>query len=209
LKKITFIKDIVAIMTISICGIGIIAIFFAAMERYQVLVAGTDSDSVLVNLTVSGVISINSPANVSMSPDVVGTGSSTGSVTWTVETNNSDGWKLEVKADASPALDDGSGNSFADYTEATAGVPETWNVSASDSEFGFTASGTHAEAKYSNGTLYEGFEGTTDIKVAEDSSVTSGGGEDITVGFQAEVGSSKTQPQGIYEAVVTATATTL
>ncbi|MDZ7612137.1 MAG: hypothetical protein U5L10_05215 [Candidatus Moranbacteria bacterium] len=205
----TLVKDIVITTTLALCGIGLIAVFFAAMERYQVLVAGTETDSVEVTVTVSGVISISSPADVSLSPDIPGTGSADGSATWKVETNNSSGWKLEVNADASPAMTDGSGNSFADYTESTAGVPENWSVDSADSEFGFSASGDYAESEYSSGSNYEGFEGTSKIQVASDGSITPGGGADTTVHFKAEAGSDKNQPQGEYSATITATASTL
>ena len=167
--------------------------------------AATDSDVVTVNLTVSGTISLSSPADVTMSPAITGTGSSTGTAQWTVTTNNSAGYKLEVEASASPAMVSGS-DTFADYTEGVAGTPETWSVAAADSEFGFTASGTDAESKY-NTDLYEGFSGATKIQVASANAETTGTA--TTVGFKAEVGASKSQPTGSYSATITATATTL
>lgn len=192
----------------SVFGIAAISFFFAWMEERRLLVAGTDTDSVVVSVTVAESISIDSPADVTMAPEIVETGSATGSTTWTVETNNSDGWKLELEASASPAMTSG-GNSFADYTETVAGTPEAWSVADANSEFGFSAGGSYAGSEYSNGTLFEGFEGTSEILVAQDNEPTPGGGAEVDVNFKAEVGSSKDQLSGTYSATITATATTL
>ncbi|MHA1889087.1 MAG: hypothetical protein ACTSX0_13765 [Promethearchaeota archaeon] len=185
-----------------------VSIFFAWMEEYRLLVAGTDADSITVSVSVAESISINSPADITLIPEITETGSATGDTTWTVETNNADGWKLELNASVSPAMVK-EGDSFADYTEAVAGTPEAWSVVVSDSEFGFSVGGSYAESKYSNGTLFEGFKGTNKILVAQDNEATPGGGADVDVNFQAEVGNSKSQPSGTYTATITATATTL
>ncbi len=190
---------------------GILFLFllvYASLEEYRMIVAGTATDSVTISVEVAETISISSPSDEILSPEIVETGSASGDVIWNIETNDSDGWKMEVNASGSPALTKGS-DSFADYTEATPGVPEAWSVAASDSEFGFSVGGSYAKAKYSNGALYEGFEGTSKIEVADDNSATLGGGADVQVNFQAEVGSGKSQEPGTYTATITATATTL
>lgn len=190
-----------------VIGLFLIVLFFAAMEEYEVLVGGTTTDSITVSVTVLEAISISSPSDVSMSPDIAGTGSSTGSASWTVTTNWTGGWKLEVHASTAPALQSGT-DSFADYTEAVADTPETWSVDSADSEFGFSASGTYAEASYTNGTKYQGFESSTKKQVAHKDSA-SAGGDATTVNFKAEVGSSHGQDAGDYNATITATASTL
>jgi hypothetical protein len=167
--------------------------------------AAVDTDDVLVNLSVLATISLNSPTDVNMSPDIVGSGSSTGSTTWTVTTNNSAGYKLEVAASGSPAMQ-GGGDYFTDYTEFPEGTPETWSVSSSNSEFGFGATGSYIETKFGAGK-YMGFNSTTKEQIAHEGAETSG--SDTTVIFRAEVGSSKFQPSATYTATVTATATTL
>ncbi len=166
----------------------------------------TASDGILVTQQVDETITISTPSDVTMAPNITGTGTSTGTVDWTVTTNNSAGYKLEIEASAGPALTSG-GDSVADYTEATPGTPEAWSVASSDSEFGFTASGTDSEAKYSAGTLYEGFSGTSKIQVATASAETVGTA--TTIDLKTEVGASKFQPTGTYTATITATATTL
>lgn len=194
---------------LSVVGLALVCVFFAWGEEYRVLVAGTATDSVVVTVTVSDIISISTPSDVNMAPDIFGTGVSTGEVLWTVETNNDDGWKLEVHSSSDPAMRLAGVADFADYTETVAGVPETWSVASSDSEFGFSADGSYALSQYSSGTFFEGFAGLNKIKVAEDSAATPGGGADTTVKFRAEVGSNKNQPSGCYTATIVATASTL
>lgn len=190
-----------------VIGLFLTVLFFAAMEEYEVLVGGSTTDSITVSVTVLEAISISSPSNVSMSPDIAGTGSSTGDADWTVTTNWSSGWKLEVQASTTPALQSGT-DSFADYTEAVAGTPDSWSIDSADSEFGFSAEGTYAESEYSSGTKFQGFEGSTKKQVAHKNSA-SAGGDATTVDFKAEVGSSHDQDAGNYEATITATASTL
>ena len=167
--------------------------------------AADDTDEVTVNLTVAATISLNSPSDVNMSPDITGTGASTGSAVWAVTTNSSAGYKLEVEASASPAMTNG-GDSFADYGEASEGTPETWSIADSVSEFGFGATGDHILAKF-GADKYMGFNSTTNVEVATESSEVSA--SETTVIFKAEVGSAKAQPTGDYSATITATATTL
>lgn len=167
--------------------------------------AANDTDDVVVNLAVTATISLNSPTDVTMSPDITGTGSSTGNTTWTVITNNSAGYKLEVATDQSNTMHSGS-DTFTDYTEAVEGTPETWSIAASAAEFGFGATGSFVEAKF-GADKYMGFNSTSKEQIAHEGAETAG--SDTTVIFKAEVGASKFQPTGGYTSTVTATATTL
>jgi hypothetical protein len=180
---------------------------FSYLETLNGLVAGEETDSVIVSVSVVPSISIDNPADVALSPDIEETGSATGTVTWNVKTNHLGGWTLDVKASTDPALQDG-GNSFDDYTETVPGTPEVWSVDAADSEFGFNATGTYAESGFS-GSKYMGFDGTTRIQVAHRNAASGGSGDDTNVNFQAEVGASHNQPTGTYYATITATASTI
>lgn len=182
--------------------------------------AATDTDNVTVTLTVTEGISISDGANITMSPNIsVSADSSIGSSTWTVTTNAASGYSLAVKASASPALVSG-GNSFADYTEAVAGTPDTWSVDASEYEFGFSAFGTDVEAEHkgsgsscgAGGTPdadlnYEGF-ATSDEIIATRASVTPTAGVTSTLCVAAEQ-NGVFAPSGTYTATITGTATTL
>jgi hypothetical protein len=180
---------------------------FSYLESINGLVAGEDTSSVTVSVSVVPSISIDNPADVVLSPDIEETGSAAGHVVWNVKTNHLAGWTLDVKASTDPALQDG-GDSFADYTEATPGTPDAWSVNAADSEFGFSASGTYAESEFS-GSKFMGFDGSNRIQVAHRNAPSEGAGDDTTVNFQVEVGASHNQPTGTYYATVTATASTI
>jgi hypothetical protein len=166
--------------------------------------AAVATDDVNVNLTVASTISITHPADVSMGT-ITGTGSVTGSADWTVTTNNSSGWKLEVETNQANTMHSGS-DVFTDYTELVDGTPETWSIVNSVSEFGFGATGTYIETKFGV-DKYMGFNNTTKEQVSHSAAETAG--DATTVIFKAEVGSAKSQPTGSYSALVTATATTL
>jgi hypothetical protein len=182
-------------------------LLFSYLESVGGLVAGEATDSVTVSVEVVSSVSISSPADITLLPNIEETGSAAGNVIWNVKTNDPDGWKLEVNASETPALQSG-GNSFDDYTELVAGTPESWSVAAADSEFGFNSAGTYAEAGFS-GSKYLGFDGTNRIQVAHRNAPSDGSGDDTTINFMAESGSSHNQPLGIYTATITATATNL
>jgi hypothetical protein len=182
-------------------------LFFGYLETLNGLVAGEDTSSITVSVSVVPSISIDNPADVVLSPDIEEAGTASGNVVWNVKTNHPAGWILDVKASTDPALQDGA-NSFADYTEAVAGTPEDWSVAAADSEFGFGAAGTYIEAKF-GGNKFMGFDGSTRLQTAHRNAMSDGSGDDTTVKFQAEVGSSHNQPTGTYYATITATASTI
>ena len=103
------------------------------------------TDAVDVTLSVTAELTITAPSDIGLSAIAGLTGgSSTGTATWTVVTNNNAGYTLQLHADASPTLaGDAQGDSIADYTEASAGVPDyTYVVDDGDAEFGFTVNTT-------------------------------------------------------------------
>jgi hypothetical protein len=151
-----------------------------------------DSESVTVTADVSDYISVNPVSNVALGPIAGAGGSDEGSTTVTVATNNDDGYKLEVTADSTPAMEKGT-DSFADY--AGAGV---WSIPATASAFGFSVD---------NNTSYQGLTGGTPIQIKTNTDETTG--EDTVLYFKAEVGASKFQAGGTYQADLTVTATTL
>lgn len=182
-----------------------------------VLAAGTPialavsaSDSVNVTANANEWITITSPADVSLGNFDRGTDAS-GTAEWTVATNNTVGYTLALsESGAAPALVNDTSPTvyyFDDYNMDATSTPTSWSVAASAAEFGFTASGSHADSAYSSGTLYRGLNGTTAVQVASSSVETSGTA--TTVRFRAQVGSSKFLREGGYTATVTATATTL
>lgn len=214
-KKIFFKK----VLSLSLSCLLVLPIFYMFAFEATVLDAATATDNVVVSLTVDPGITITTPADVTMSPNIgISANGSIGSAIWNVKTNNVTGYKLALKASASPALVSGS-NNFADYTETTTGTPEVWSVASGAKEFGYSAYGTDVvTATWGTGAScgtggvpagtmkYVGFK-TTDKDVASKSAVTTTSGENTTVCFAAEQDNTYAA-SGTYTATITATATT-
>jgi len=177
----------------------------------SVVYGATASDPVTVSCTVDDYISLSNPGNVTLANIAGAGGDSESNATWTVSTNNSAGYKLEVSdsGGGSDALMKGT-DLFTDLVDG--GSPIAWAVAANESEFGFSAEGNATPGASwgdpGSGTgNYRGFQGATGIEVANNTSATAS--EDTTVYFRAGVGASKLQPSGTYSASLTVTATTL
>jgi hypothetical protein len=213
-KKIT---KIVSLTLVSLLSLQVIYILVEPSVTQAVFV----TDPVDVNLTVDSGITITSPGDVTMAPNIgVAANGSIGSVVWNVKTNNAIGYTLAVKASVSPAMVSG-GNSFADYTEAVTGTPEQpFTVGSGAYEFGFSAFGTDtstgtwgvAASCGSSGTpsatqKYMGFT-TSDKTIATRATTTTTSGISTTVCFAAAQNAIYA-PSGLYQATITATATTL
>jgi hypothetical protein len=180
-----------------------------------------DDDEVIVTLNVETGITISDGADVTMSPSLgITSDTSIGETSWIVKTNNISGYNLDVKASTAPALANAT-DSFADYTEAVLGTPETWSVGSGDYEFGFSAYGDDvSDATWgagvgcgtsstisTNNLNYLGFK-TTDKTIATRNSVTPNTGVQTNVCFAAEQ-KDVYAPSGTYTATITATALTL
>ena len=179
-----------------------------------------EDDKVIVTLNVETGITISDGADVTMSPLGITSDTSIGETSWIVKTNNVSGYNLDVKASTAPALANAT-DSFADYTEAVLGTPETWSVGSGDYEFGFSAYGDDvADGTWgagvdcgtdttisTNNLNYLGFK-TTDKTIATRSSVTPNLGVETNICFAAEQ-KDVYAPSGTYTATITATAVTL
>ena len=165
-------------------------------------------------------IAITSPADVTMSNVSASGGTSNADTTWTVTTDSPSGYSLSVLASSDPALVSGS-NSIADYTPAGADPDYTFSVAASDAEFGYSPEGTDVVTRFlddgascnsgASDTADQCWDGltTSNVTVATASSANHTSGEDTTIKFRAELGSSSSQAAGTYTATVTVTAVTL
>lgn len=166
-------------------------------------------------------ISISAPANVNMTPDLqaITGGTSNGTATINVKTDNLAGYNLKLNTSTLPALKSGSAE-FPDYTEANPPTPDyDWSIGTVNSEFGFTPWGTDAITKYQySGTTcnlagtadenqcWDGFEESTKIQIAQSSSSNHPSGTDTYVKYRAQIKSNGFQTPGNYTATVTATA---
>jgi len=188
------------------------------------------ADTIVVTQVVTAETAISTPVDVSMSGSIAGvTGNlgapTTGSVAWTISSNNSFGFQMTLAASTNPALRlDGTYN-FSDYSPASAGTPDySWtSPAASAAEFGYTvepATAADTIAKFmdngvdtcNSGTnntankCWYNFSSITPETVINRSSNTSSGGEVETVRFQAE-SNAKYLSSGNYTATITATVT--
>lgn len=170
---------------------------------------------------LEGVISLTSPSDVVLNPDIGGVsgGTADGSATWKVTTDNPAGYTLSIQASTTPALATSS-YSFADYTPAAAGTPDyTWLILAADSEFGFTPEGTDIAQKFKNNDSNACATGTSDTAdkcwynfAASDENIAlryfsnHPSGTDTAVKFRAESGASHIQENGVYQATIIVTA---
>jgi len=125
-------------------SIFVVAILFGIISEAGLSYAQT-TDALLVTLSVTAELTLTAPSDVALSAiaGITG-GASTGTATWTVVTNNNAGYTLHLHAAASPALVGATqGDSIADLTEASAGVPDyTFVVDDGNAEFGYTVNTT-------------------------------------------------------------------
>lgn len=201
---------------------AVLAVFGFVLAEPATSSAQSDSTSFTASLTVDEEITVTDGGNISMTPNLgIGTDTSTGSTTLTVETNADAGYTLAVQAGSDPALQgDSSQDSFADYSPSTADTPESWSVDANSKEFGYSAYGSDALSEFNNGSTcdggtndpangdvhYEGF-ATSDENIADNSGATSDGGDDTTFCVAVEQNGVEAESGG-YTANLTATATT-
>lgn len=202
----------------SLCAGIILSGVFAGLEP-NYLGAQSASDTVVVTLTVDSGITITSPTDTTLAPNLgVAANSAIGSTTWNVKTNDPDGYNLTVRASTTPALRTAGGIGIDNYTPAVPGTPDTWSVPSSSVEFGYSAYGTDVStgtwgtgsscgaAGVPSGTQkYNGF-ATTTFTVATRSATTTTTGVDTVVCYAVEQDTTYAAA-GVYTADITATAT--
>ena len=168
-------------------------------------------------------LSISEATAVTLTPSLNGVGGgtpATGTVSWTVITNNPAGYALYAKAAATPALSSGS-NYFSDYQPSYAYPDLSWSISNSDASFGFSPTGDDIVQKYKNngvtcdagslitsGQCWNGFSQTNEL-IASADAPNYPSGAITTLNLQAEVGSDKIIPSGDYSATVVVTTVAL
>lgn len=166
-------------------------------------------------------LSISTASNASMSSCAQSGGcSSSASLSWTVTTDNLDGYSLSISASTNPAMQT-SGGTFADFSP-TSGTTSFWSVGSTASAFGFSVgtsgqtdilsvfkdNGTNCSAGSTLGRCFRGFNGTTAIQIVS-RTTPAVSGNITTVNLQAEIGNNHTQTTGSYSATITATASAL
>ena len=165
-------------------------------------------------------LSMTTPSDVSMSPNIPGIsgGTANGSTTVTITTDSSAGYTLTLHASQSPAMQKG-GDSIADYV---AGTPSfSFAVGVSDAYFGYSPEGADIATAFKDDTgvcgggsfdtslaCWDGLS-TSPEEIARRTSANTPNGSTTTVNFRVGVGSSVVQTAGVYTATTTLTALAL
>jgi hypothetical protein len=166
-------------------------------------------------------ISISSPSDLVMaSMGGLSGGSSEGTLSWTVTTDNTAGYSMSIASTTTPALKSAT-DSLADYTPAGADPDYNFTNLPANSSFGFTPEGTDVIQRFKdNGSIcnagtsetaskcWDGLS-TTPKVIAGSTSSNHPLGTMTTARFRAESGSNHIQTSGVYNVTVVATATTL
>lgn len=161
-------------------------------------------------------------STVTMTPTIGGVsgGTSNGSTTVTVITDNSAGYQLDLKSSASPALQSGL-SSIADYVPSGANPDFTFTTTAVSAQFGFSPEGINVVQRYldngsscnvgSSNTTFSCWDGlsTSYRTIASGSASNYPSGATTTVYFRVGIGGSVLQQEGTYTATTTFTAIAL
>lgn len=164
------------------------------------------------------VIAVVPATEVTMSPSIGGVsgGTSNGSTTFTVITDNPAGYTATITSSSSPALVSGL-DSFADYVPAGAAPDFTFGILATQSAFAFTPEGADIVQRYkdngsscnagSGDTVLSCWDGlsTSPITIDTRNSSNHPSGIVTKLNFRAASGSSHTQVAGTYTATTTVT----
>jgi uncharacterized protein (DUF1499 family) len=166
-------------------------------------------------------LSLVPPPSVVMSPSIGGVtgGTSNGSTTFTVTTDDPAGYQAIIQASSSPALvnTSSSTNAFADYSPAGSAPDFTFGIAATASAFAFSPQGTDADQRFLNNTsicntgtnstaqtCWDGL--STGAKtIADRTSANSPSGIQTTLYFRAASGTNHIQVNGVYVATTTLT----
>ena len=166
-------------------------------------------------------IAITSASDMSL-PNVNGFtgGVSTGSLAWTVTTDDSAGYSMSVVSATAPALKSSNG-SFGDYTPSTSDPDFSFSIPSTQSAFGFSPEGVDIAPKYNDNGVscnvgsgdttdkcWDGFSTTPKI-ISERASANHPSGTLTTLKLRAETGSSHFQESGQYSVTLSVTALAL
>ncbi len=171
----------------------------------------------------SAYLALTGAQNVVMSPSLGGVtgGTSNGSTTVTVTTDNGAGYQLTIAASSSPAMRSASSVTIPDYAPAGANPDFTFAVSSSQARFGFSPEGVDIGARFkdngsacntgSGDTSLSCWDGlsTSDAIISTRGSSNQPSGTDTTIKFRVGIGSSVIQEEGTYIATTTLTAIAL
>lgn len=167
--------------------------------------------------------------SLSVSPDVVLTpalggltgGTSNGSTTLTVITDNAAGYQLLINSSGTPSMQSPSGNQIGDYTPGGADPDFAFTVNAGDARFGYSPEGADIATRFkddgvtcntsSGDTSLSCWDGitTTPAEFARRTNANHPTGTATVLRFRVGLGSNAMIPNGTYYATTTITAISL
>lgn len=164
-------------------------------------------------------LALTSVSDVALTPSIGGVtgGTSNGSTSMTVTTDNYAGYTLTIAASSSPAMISGT-DAIADYTTASADPEFTFSVAAGSAELAFSPEGTDVTSRFKdNGAscntgssetglaCWDGLS-TTPKTIAGSASSNHPSGTATLIRFRVGIGSAAVQTPGTYIATTTVTA---
>lgn len=166
-------------------------------------------------------IAISNPSDLIMAPmGGLSGGSSEGTMSWTVTTDNTAGYTMSIASSTTPALKSAI-DSLDDYMPAGSDPDYNFTNPSNTSSFGFSPEGTEAIARFKdNGSVcntgsletpakcWDGLSTTPKIMAGSTSSNIPNGST-VTSRFRAESGANHIQTSGQYNVTIIVTATTL
>ncbi len=166
-------------------------------------------------------ISLSSPSDLLMSSmSGLSGGSSEGTLSWQVLTDNTAGYSMTIATTTTPALKSAT-DSIADYVPAGADPDYNFTNLPANSSFGFSSEGTEAIARFKdNGSVcnvgaletaakcWDGLSITPKVMAGSTTSNIPSGST-ATVRLRAESGINHIQTSGQYDVTIVVTATTL
>ena len=169
-------------------------------------------------------LSITTPPDLVMaSMGGLSGGSSEGTLSWVVTTDNTAGYSMSIASTTTPALKSAT-YSLADYVPSVSYPDPDYNFNnlPANSSFGFSPEGTDVTQSFrdngsvcnvlgggeTTGKCWDGLSTTPKI-IAEKTSSNHPSGSTVTARFRAESGANHIQTSGVYSVTIVATATTL
>lgn len=166
-------------------------------------------------------ISISNPSDLVMSSMAgLSGGSSEGTMSWLVTTDNTAGYSMTIASTTTPAMQSIE-DSLDDYTPASSDPDYNFINPSTTSRFGFSPEGTQAIQRFKDngsacntgsletqGKCWDGLS-TTPKEMAGSGTSNIPSGSNVTVRFRAESGADHIQTSGDYNVTIVVTAVTL
>jgi len=158
-------------------------------------------------------------SSLTLSPSIPGVtgGTSNGSTSVTVKTDNLAGYELTIKASTNPALQKGA-DAISDYAPSGASPDYIFTTAAADAHFGYSPEGTDVVQRFlddgascnigAGNTAASCWDGlsTTAVPIASTATANHPAGTATVVRFRVGLGGAVAQAPGVYTATTTLTA---